>query len=82
MTRYRPFTGIGSGRCVGKADDEDGTEAFAGCFGFFASLLLRCWPFAMGISSKIVYERPRSLIASTTMPLPIEIMRMSDATRT
>jgi hypothetical protein len=46
---YPRFTGFpGTDERDGSGiEDEGGIEVFAGCLGFFASLLPRCWPLAM-----------------------------------
>jgi hypothetical protein len=47
--RYPRFVGFADviGRGAGRIEDEAGIEVFAGCLGFFASLLPRCWLLAM-----------------------------------
>lgn len=44
----RYFTGVG-GFGLGAEEGDTGTPAFCDCFGFFFSLLLRCWPFAIAL---------------------------------
>jgi hypothetical protein len=47
VSRYLFLPGAGIDRADGTMEDETGTETFFGCFGFFASLLPRCWPLGI-----------------------------------